>query len=349
MKRKSFGLISVVFAVLLIGASSRTSGAADFYQGKTIRFIVGFAAGGGYDSYTRTVARHMSKHLPGHPATVVENMEGAGSVLAANHLYNRVEPDGLTVGVWNSHNVFNDAMGDKSIRIDGRKIGWIGTPGKDTVVCAVMASTGLKSFADIRKSKKPIKMGATRAGNTVHLPMMLNKWAETNFAVIPGYGGTSKIRLAMRSKEVDGACWTWESMRTTARAMLDAGGEDRLIPFIIHRRWDEPAVKNIPTFSEVFKNQNDQLAYDAWNAANEFARPFSVPPGTPKNRLESLRRAFAATMKDPEFIADARKSKLDLNYISAPEIEKYVEQIYSMPDSVRDNLQFLMRKGAAQS
>jgi tripartite-type tricarboxylate transporter receptor subunit TctC len=316
----------------------------EFYKGKTIRFIVGFAAGGGYDAYTRTVARHIGKHIPGNPSTVVENMEGAGSVLAANHLYNKVEADGLTVGIWNAHNVFNNAMGDPSIRIDGRKVGWIGTPGKDSVVCAIMGFTGLKTFDDIRKSKKDIKMGATRAGNTVHLPMMLNKWAETHLTVIPGYGGTSKIRLAMRSKEVDGACWTWESMRTTARAMLDAQGDDELIPFIIHRRWDEPEVKNIPTFSEVIKNKDNQLAYSAWNASNEFARPFSVPPGAPKERLETLRQAFAATMKDPGFIADAKKSKLDLNYVSAEEIEKYVEQIYSMPAHVRANLQFLMRK-----
>jgi hypothetical protein len=148
----------------------------------------------------------------------------------------------------------------------------------------------------------------------------------------------------MRSKEVDGACWSWESMRTTAQAMLDAKGEDELIPFIIHRRWEEPEVKNLPTFSEVIKDKNNQLAYRTWNAANEFARPFSVPPGVPKERLESLRRAFAATMKDPEFLADAKKSKLDLNYVSAAEIEKYVDEMYSMPADVKENLQFLMRK-----
>lgn len=334
-----------VFALgLFLLPLSRYVLANEFYQGKTIRFIVGFAAGGGYDTYTRTVARHISKHIPGNPSTMVENMEGAGSVLAANHLYNKTEADGLIVGVWNAHNVFNDAMGDPSVRIDGRKIGWIGTPGKDSVVCAVMGFTGLKTFDDIRKSKKAVKMGATRAGNTVHLPMMLNKWAETNFTVIPGYGGTSRIRLAMRAKEVDGACWTWESMRTTARAMLDGEGDDELVPFIIHRRWDEPEVKDIPTFSEVIKNKDNQLGYDAWNASNEFARPFSVPPGAPKERLETLRRAFALTMKDPEFIADAKKSKLDLNYVSAAEIEKYVDQIYSLPAHVKENLQFLMRK-----
>ena len=318
--------------------------ANDFYAGKTIRFIVGFSAGGGYDSYTRTVARHIGKHIAGKPGTVVENMDGAGSILAANHIYNKVEPDGLTVGIWNSHNIFNDAMEDKSIRIDGRKIGWIGAPSKDTVVCAIMGFTGPKTFAEIRQSQQAVKMGATRSGNTVHLPMMLNKWAGTNFQIIPGYGGTSRIRLAMQSREVDGGCWSWESMRTTARTMLNAKDGDELIPFIINKNWDEPEVKEIATFTQVIKDPDNLRAYTTWNAPNEFARPFSLPPGAPKERLEVLRRAFAATMKDPEFIADAKKSKLDLDYASPAEIEKHVEDMYSIPPKVKENLQFLMRK-----
>jgi tripartite-type tricarboxylate transporter receptor subunit TctC len=340
--------LGIVAALALLSVSCRPAFANDFYAGKSIRFIVGFAAGGGYDSYTRTIARHISKHIPGNPSTVVENMEGAGSVLAANHLYHKVEPDGLTIGIWNSHNVFNDAMDDKSIRIDGRKIGWIGAPSRDTVVCGIMGFSGPNTFDEIRKSKKAIKMGATRAGNTVHLPMMLNKWTGTNFEIIPGYSGTSRIRLAMQSREVDGACWSWESMRTTARAMLDAKGGEELIPFIVHKNWPEPEVKDIAQFTKVIKDPDNLRAYTAWNAPNEFARPLSLPPGAPKERLEILRRAFAATMKDPEFIAEAEKSKLDLDYASAEEIEKQVDHIYSMPPKIKQNLQFLMRKSERQ-
>jgi hypothetical protein len=207
-----------------------------------------------------------------------------------------------------------------------------------------MGFTGPKTFQEIQKSEKPVKMGATRSGNTVHLPMMLNKWAGTNFEIIPGYGGTSRIRLAMQSREVDGACWSWQSMRTTARAMLNAKGGDELIPFIIHKNVDEPEVKNIATFTQAIEDPDNQRAYKTWNAANEFARPFSLPPGASKDRLELLRRAFAATVKDPEFIADAEKSKLELDYVSGAEIDKLVEQIYSVPPKVKENLQFLMRK-----
>ena len=206
-------------------------------------------------------------------------MDGAGSVIAANYMYNKAEKDGLTLGIWNSHNVFNHMMGDRSLRIDGRKFGWIGSPSKDSVACAIMGFAGLKTFDEILKSKKAVRMGATRAGNTTQLPEMLNRWAGANFEVIPGYTGTSKIRLAMRSREVDGACWTWDSMRSTAHAMLDAKGDDKMIPFIINGKWADPEVKDVAQFHDVIKYRHDLNAFDTWNAANEFARAFSLPPG----------------------------------------------------------------------
>ncbi|MGH7811593.1 MAG: hypothetical protein ACREP5_15045, partial [Candidatus Binatia bacterium] len=145
----------VITAVLgLLGATSAS--AEDFYKGKNIRFIVGFAAGGGYDAYARTIARYISRHIPGNPSTVVENMDGAGSVIAANYLYARAEKNGLTVGIWNSQNIFNHMMGDPSIRFDGRKFGWIGSPSIDSVACAIMGFAGPKTFAEIVSSKKSL-------------------------------------------------------------------------------------------------------------------------------------------------------------------------------------------------
>lgn len=322
----------------------RATFAADHYAGKNIRFIVGFAAGGGYDAYTRTVARYISRHIPGNPSTTVENMDGAGSVIAANHIYNKASRDGLTVGVFDSHNLFNHMMGDASLRIDGRKFGWIGTPSKDSVACAIMGFTGLKTFDDIVKSQKPVKMGATRGGNTVQLPEMMNRWAGAKFNIITGYTGTATIRLAMRAKEVDGACWTWDSMRSTARAMLDAKGDEQMIPFIINGKWEDPEVKNIAQFKEVFKDKDNVHAFSVWNASNDFARPFSLPPGTPAETLQILRKAFAATMKDKDYIADAEKSKLTVDYVSGEEVEKFVAEIYAIPAQVKERLSFTVRK-----
>src|SRR5918994_3824067 len=239
----------IAFGLAILATSPVRAG--EFYQGKNIRFIVGFAAGGGYDAYTRLVAKYISKHIPGNPSTVVENMDGAGSVIAANYTFTKASRDGMTIGVFDSHNVFNHMMGDRSVRIDGRKFGWIGTPSKDSVACAIMGFTGPKTFDQIVKSKQRIRMGETRGGNTVQLPEMLNRWGGAHLEIIPGYSGTSKIRLAMRSREVDGGCWTWDSMRSTARSMLDASGDDKMIPFIVGDRWQDPEVKDLPLFREI--------------------------------------------------------------------------------------------------
>ncbi len=344
MKKIFLYFLIVAIGLTFIGASAPVTRAEEFYKGKTIRFVVGFAAGGGYDAYTRMVARYISRYIPGNPPTVVENMDGAGSLIAANHIYSKITPDGLTVGIWNSFNVFMNAMGDPGVKIDGRKIEWIGTPGKDSPACAIMGFTGLKTLDDILRSIKPIRMGAVRGGNTVHLPTMLNQWAGANFHIIPGYTGTSKIRIAMQSKEIDGACWTWESMRSTARPMLDAKGDDRMIPFVISDRWEDPEVKTAPLFSEVFRDEDNRRAFNTWNAANQFSRPFTLPPGTPKDRVQILRKAFKATMQDKNYIADANKSKLIVEYVSGEEAEKLVEQIYSMPPQVKERLSFTVRK-----
>jgi tripartite-type tricarboxylate transporter receptor subunit TctC len=335
----------IVISALLAGLNSGgVAEAEDFYKGKSIRFIVGFSAGGGYDAYTRTVARYISRYIPGNPSTVVENMDGAGSVIAANYTYSKASKNGLTVGVFDSHNVFNHMMGDRSLRIDGRKFGWIGTPSKDSVACVIMAFSGLKSFDDILKAKKPVRMGATRSGNTVHLPEMMNRWAGTKFDIIQGYGGTAKIRLAMRSREVDGGCWTWDSIRSTARSMIDAQGPDKMIPFIINDRWEDPEVKNTTLFRDVFKDPGNLRAFDAWNAANDFARPFALPPRSPFESLKILRQAFKDTMADKEYLADLKRANLTAEYISGETVEKFVEQIYATPPELKTRLDFTVKK-----
>jgi tripartite-type tricarboxylate transporter receptor subunit TctC len=347
VKAKSWLLTAVAASFVLPVTAPARSWADDFYKGKAIRFVVGQAAGGGYDLSARTIARHMGKHIPGNPAIVVENMTGAGSLIAANYTYNSAKPDGLFVGTWNGALILRQALGDKAIRLDGRKLGWIGSPTKGTPVCGVMAYTGLKSLDEIVAANREIKMGATGPGSTYEdLPMMLNLTLGTKFKVISGYEGTGTILVAMRRKEVDGGCWTWESMRTTARPMLDAKGDDRLIPYLIHRRWEEPEVKDLPLIPDVLKKDPDKLAaYKTWVATYEFQRPYTVPPGTPKDRVQLLRKAYADTLKDPEFLAEAKKVKLEVTYTSGEEIEKYVDEMLTITPKAKELLSFLLTKG----
>src|SRR5918994_3639854 len=340
--------LAVAAAVVLLIGNARSATANDFYAGKTIRVAVGFAAGGGYDTYARAVTRHMGKHIPGNPTFVVDNMDGAGSLIAANYTYNKADRDGTFIGVWNSAFVLYQALGDKAVRLDARKLNWIGAPVKGSPGCNIMAFTGLKTMDDVVESGRSLKMGATRAGSTYNdLPKILNQTIGTKFDVITGYKGTSLITVAMRSREVEGGCWGWESARVTARGMLDAKGDDKLIPIIIHSKWEDPELKNVPLTRDYIKAKGGKDGvelYNAWVNQYEFQRPLVLPPGVPKERVEILRKAFKATMEDPEFLAEAKKSKLKLDYVSADEIDGLVKEILDISPKAKQGLQFLVRK-----
>ena len=332
-------------AILLVLHYPAPAHAEDFYKGKTIRFIVGVAAGGGYDTYARMVARHISRHIPGNPESVVENMTGAGGLVAANYLYKQATSDGLTLAMFNNSLVVQKGLGDSRIRIDFRKLGWIGAPSVGVPVCMVMGFTGLKTLEDVLNYKKPLKVGATRAGSTGYdLPLILNKTLGTQFEVVSGYTGTATTRLALQAHELQAFCSQWESMRVTARAMLDASGGDKLIPFVISERVKDPEVKDLPSFKDVIQDPKKYAIYRAWASQMDFQRPFSVPPGTPADRIAILRKGLADTLKDPELLKEAKKSELIITPVSGEKTEKLVDEILSMPADVKESLAFLVRK-----
>ena len=189
-----------------------------------------------------------------------------------------------------------------------------------------------------------------RAGTAYDdVPIILNNVAGTKFDVISGYAGTSPVRLALQRREVEGACLGWESMRVSNRVMLDAKGDDQLIPFITHKKLEDPEVKDLPLFTEVIKGETNLATYATWAASYEFQRPFSLPPGTPAERLRTLRKAFAATLRDAAFLAEAKKIKLHIEPVSGEEVDGYVKQIYSMSDNVKQNLGFLVRSTKKKS
>src|SRR5262245_58913907 len=314
----SVSCLSVFFSALFINQAALF--AQDFYKDKTIRFIVGQAAGGGYDTYTRTIARYIGKYIPGGPTTIVDNMTGAGSLVAANYLYNNAKPDGLTIGNWNSALVFNQAMGDANVKFDARKFGWIGAPSKSVPVCLIRGFAGPKTMDEIVKSGKSWRMGGTGPGShSIDMPLMLNKMLGTKFTVVSGYQGTAQIRLALQRREVDGLCTNWDSVLATQKDLLDANGDERMIPFIIHAPINDHDAKNVTLVSEAIKDESNLRAYRVYMAQMEYSRPLTVAPGTPKDRLEILRRAFKATLADVDYLAQAHKLKLDVFHVSGEE------------------------------
>ncbi|HXV85007.1 MAG TPA: tripartite tricarboxylate transporter substrate-binding protein [Candidatus Binatia bacterium] len=344
MKNKNFLLLAstAVFAIMFSLVPARAT-ADDFYKGKTIRFIVGYAPGGGYDTYTRAVARHIGKFIPGNPSAVVENMEGAGSLLAANYMFNKADPDGLTVGNFNSGMVTQQALGSPGVRFDARKFGWIGAPVKGFPACMVMGFTGLRTLDDVLRESAKLKFAGTRAGASgVDLPNMMNALMGTKIKVIAGYKGTSATRLAMQKREAEGICSGWESMRVTARSMLDATGDDKLIPFIIHGKIEDPEVKDLPQFTEVLKGEENIKAFKTWANQYDFQRPLVVPPRTPPERLQTLRTAMQKTLTDAQFLEEAEKSKMLIDNVTGKEVEANVEEILSISPEIKKKLQFLV-------
>ena len=314
-----------------------------FYEGKTIRLLVGFSAGGGYDTYARAIARHIGKHIPGNPDIIVQNMTGAGSLVAANHLYNQAKPDGLTLGSWNSaHLLFEALEGNPGILFSGERFGYIGAPSDGNPVCAVMGHAGLSG--DDLLGGAAAKFGATGAfgsafSDTVRL---MNEFTGTDIEIVAGYRGSARVRLGMQEKEVQGGCFGWESMSVTGRAMLDAEGDDKLIPFATAFASDDPEIADLPTIRDLITDEANKALWDVWALGYRFQRPWTTPPGTPEDRIETLRAAFAATMVDPAFLADAELAGLAIAAISGAQVEEWVLQTLRIDSETKEALQFLV-------
>ena len=333
-----------VALALVLGLSGTAWSVEDFYKGKTLRFIVGASPGGGYDTYTRAAARHISKHFPGNPTPVVQNLTGAGGLIVANYLYNKVKPDGLTAGVWNNVFLLHEALGSRRVNFKARKFGWVGAPVTGWPSCAVMGFTGIKTWEDLLKFKKPLKVGSS-GGTGTDLPTILNiASGKKLFDVVPGYKGTAIVRLALQGRELGGICMAFESMRVTARSMLDAKGDDKLIPILVHGSPPDKEVKDLPRVTDLVKGKDNVAMLNAWAVQFNFQRPVTLPPGTPKDRVAAWRKAYAATLKDPAFLADAKKSKLNVVYVSGEEADKYTETILSMSPETKERLKWMLPK-----
>ena len=345
MKRSLPGIVGLsVVLTLIVGLSGSAWSVETFFKGKTIRFIVGASPGGGYDTYTRAAARHISKHFPGNPTPVVQNLTGAGGLIVANYLYNKVKPDGLTVGVWNNVFLLHQALGSRRVNFKARKFGWVGAPVTGWPSCAVMGFTGHKSWEDLVKSGKPLKVGSS-GGTGTTLPTILNiASGKEIFEVVPGYKGTAIVRLALQARELGGVCMAFESMRVTARSMLDAKGDDKLIPILVHGSPPDKEVKDLPRVTDLVKGKDNVEMLNAWAVQYNFQRPVTLPPGTPKDRVAAWRKAYAATLKDPAFLADAKKSKLNIVYVSGEDADKYTDTILSMSPETKERLKWMLPK-----
>lgn len=317
-------------AVVFVMISGSAAGAEDFYKGKTVKIIVGFSAGGGFDTYARTISRHMSKHIPGNPSIVVENMTGAGSLIAANHLFKAAKPDGLTIGHFIGGLFLGQVLGQPGIQFDSRKFEFIGAPITDHVVCALTRASGITSVEKWLASKTPVKMGGLAPGTSTpdNATRILKVALGLPIQLVTGYKGTADLRLAAESGEIAGGCWGWDSVSVTWRKALDSG--DAIVVLQANRQ-NHPDLPQVPQAIKLAKTDEGRRMIDVGiHGDSSIVRTYTLPPGTPKDRVLLLRKAFEATLKDPEFVADAKKSKLNVDPVAPEAIEKDIAGLFKL-------------------
>jgi tripartite-type tricarboxylate transporter receptor subunit TctC len=329
-------------ALFFIGAPTRVGGAdADFFKGKTIRILVGFAAGGGFDQYSRIIARHMPKYIPGNPAMIVDNMTGAGSRVAANYLYKAAAPDGLSIGNFIGSLLLQQILGDTGVEFDGKRFEWMGAPVQDETVCALTKASGVTNLDQWMSSKRPIKLGGEAPGaNDSDVPRMLQATLKLPIQLIEGYKGTSFIRIAAEAGEVDGGCWTWASIRSTWKKGIDSG---QVIPVVQVNAKKAADIPQVPNAIDHAKTAEAKALLEAGvHAPSAILRAYALPPNTPKDRVNILRDAFNATMKDKDFNAEIVKSSLEIDALNGAEVETIARKLYQMDSNLVGKLRDIL-------
>jgi len=300
-----------------------------FYKGKTIRIIVGFSPGGGYDTYSRVIARHIGRHIPGNPTVIVENMTGAGSLKAANYVYRVAKPDGLTIAHFIGGLFLQQLLGKPGIEFDSRKFEYLGVPAQDDFAFGLHKATGITTVEQWLASKTPVKFGGVSSGSgTDDLPNMLKVILGLPIQLVSGYKGTADIRLAFNSGEVHAVSNSWQSFKATWRKEVESGLANMVLQANVR---SHPDLTKVPVAFDLIKTEEGRKLFQTVvQVHGPSVRPYTLPPGTPKERVRILRDAFMATMKDPEFLAEANKAKLEINPLTGEELERAVLGIFQL-------------------
>jgi tripartite-type tricarboxylate transporter receptor subunit TctC len=306
---------------------------ADFYKGRNVDLYIGYSVGGAYDLYARVIARHLGKHIPGNPTIVPKNMEGAGSLRLANWLYNVGPKDGTALGTIGRGTAFDPLLGSKGAQFQADRFTWIGSANNEVSVCVAWKTSGINKLEDVL-AKELIVGGTGQAADTDQFPRVLNGVLGTKFKIVTGYPGGNDVTLAMERGEVKGRCgWSWSSVVATHKRWID----DKSIIVLAQLSLDKhPDLPDVPLIMDFAKGEDQQRMFKLIFARQVMGRPYVAPPGVPADRAEALRKAFMATMQDPDFLAEAEKSQLEINPVAGTEVEKLVKDLYQTPKALAD-------------
>jgi tripartite-type tricarboxylate transporter receptor subunit TctC len=336
MKRTT-SLVFYVFAVLILPASVDVK-AQEYYQGQSIKIIVGFTSGGFYDRWSRLLARYVPKYIPGNPDMVVQNMPGAGGLIAANHMYNVAKPDGLSIGMLAYGMYLDQIVGRKEVQYDIRKFNWIGSPEKSDVLFYMRSDAPYKSVEDIRNASTPPKCGSSgTAGTDYILARMLEDTLGLKINTVLGYPGGSEIDLAVEKGEVQ--CRGMTAAPFFGREPFTTWRKNNFVRVLLYggKKRDE-RIPDTPTIYEIFDKENtpeeSRRVADVILRGVDFGRPWVAPPGTPKERVKILRDAHAKAMADPQLLEEAKKGQMEVEPVNGEELQKLAERMINQPPGV---------------
>ncbi len=306
--------------------------------------VIGFSPGAIYDAYGRLVAKHLGRHLPGQPTIVVQNMPGAGTLRLANYLYTVAPKDGSTIGLFARGIPMQPLLDPQGIQFDALKFNWLGSASQEVSVVMAGASTSFKTIEDARRREMVLSASGTGA-DTAIFPFILNGVIGTKFKVVTGYPGNADMLLALERGEVDGNAGTsW----TTLLSIKPDWIRDKKVTLLLQlANKKHPDLSQVPLVFDYAANESDRQVLDLVLSRQRMAYPFTAPPDVPPDRLQALRRAFDATMTDPEFLAEAKRQNLEINPVSAAEIAAIMRTVYASPPEVTARARALLETGKA--
>ncbi len=337
-----------VFALgsLLLAPSFSVGAQEKFFQGKSIRVIRGGQPGDLYDLWTRHIATYLGKHIPGNPSIMVQNMPGAGSVIAANHIYNVAKPDGLTLGSINPGLYIDQLIGRNEVQFDWAKFGWLGTPEQTELLVLFRGDSPYKTIDDLRKTSEPPKCGSTGTGSiTYHTPKLMEEIFGVKFNIIAGYQGAADIDLALERGELHCRVITIAAFfgREPHITWFKKGFTR---PFVQTGRKRDPLLPDTPTLIDLMERYKardaDRRLATLIMAPNEFGRPWTAPPNLPAERLKILRDGWSNTLKDPDLLAEAKKRNWPVEAVGGEELSALAKEVIAQPPEVIARLKKLL-------
>jgi tripartite-type tricarboxylate transporter receptor subunit TctC len=326
------GIVAALGLAALASPGARAQNAAEFYKGKTITIVIGSDVGGGYDAYGRLLARHLGAHVPGNPTVVPNNMPGAAQTKAASYVYSVAPKDGTYIAALSPGALLTAVLGGPPIQYDPNKFQYVGSANSDVYVCIARPDAPVKTFADIFDHE--LIVGVSSGSSTLMMPLLLKNLLGAKFKLVRGYPGTRQMQLALERDEIQGMCGLGYASLLTEHEDWLTQGIVTVLAQESSRGTPDLDKRGVPLATRFARSDEERTIMDLVYSQEIFGRPFVMAPDAPQDRVALLREAFMATMGDPQLLAEAAKSKLDVEPLPGDEVQRLVAKVYAAPPAI---------------